>query len=61
MVEWGTGRTHHFIMVVADLLAHELVGPGLDAGAAFALDAGDDERHVCGRFGGEEAFGGGGL
>jgi hypothetical protein len=29
--ESATGETYDFIVVVADLLAHELVGPGLDA------------------------------
>jgi hypothetical protein len=55
MVGWG--KTYDLIVAVSELLAHELVGPLLDALAAFTLDTGDDERHGFMWSGGKGSFG----
>lgn len=52
------GGTYDLIVVIAELLAHELVRPLVDALAAFALDTGDDERHGCRWFDGKGPFSG---
>jgi hypothetical protein len=42
------GSTYDFVVVVTDLLAHQLVRPLFDLLSTRALDSGDDERHgVC--------------
>lgn len=38
--------TYDFIVIVADLLSHQLVRPGIDLVAAVALDSRNDKRHV---------------
>ena len=47
----ASGRTYDFVVIVTDLLAHELVGPFIDLVATLALESWHDERHVECRLG----------
>ena len=40
------GCAYHFVVLVAELLAHQLVGPLVGLGGVAGLLAGDDERHI---------------
>ena len=45
----GGETTYHIIMILAELLAHQLVAPLLLVGAICRLDSRDDEGHLVGR------------
>jgi hypothetical protein len=48
VTSYSRGSTYDLIVVVTDLLAHQLVRPLFDLLSTCALDSGDDERHgVC--------------